>query len=404
MLDALTENDVLGPTYLPVWRKVFSPQHPLITLRRMVAKVVAQAGGSSLPPHAALCFRGEEAAQAACPAGLTHAVPAVAPPASCLLAGHPSIQNRALALPLRADTFFSVHGGISILSRSIHSPTPCANSTFIRAMTHFITDGLKLTDVRPASHGGSTSAAAGAPATQQIEEAVLQQAVGGRLMLPGHRSEVAAAAAAAAAVPVSSNGAGQAAGKLRVVWALRSSRAERQEEILDLLNRELPKQGIEVRTDGMLGCRVGGGNGRAPVGVWHCVAAPLACLCIHSCPLGSTSCAHQTLPALPLLLRWQFAALDFGQLPLEEQIRQARSADVLAGYHGAALTLACFMDPPAALVEVEEEWRCTRAAGWLGDAAGMSCACASAQVHAERLDLVHQMAACTSEFLPGVRL
>lgn len=94
MLDALTENDVLGPTYLPVWRKVFSPQHPLITLRRMVAKVLAQAG-SSLPPRAALCFRGEVAAQAACPAGLTH----TAPSAACW-PGRPSIQYRMPALLL----------------------------------------------------------------------------------------------------------------------------------------------------------------------------------------------------------------------------------------------------------------------------------------------------------------
>ncbi len=50
--------------------------------------------------------------------------------------------------------------------------------------------------------------------------------------------------------------------------------------------------------------------------------------------------------------------MDFGKLPLEEQIRQVRSTDVLAGYHGAALTLACFMDYRGALVEIEEEWRC----------------------------------------------
>lgn len=157
-------------------------------------------------------------------------------------------------------------------------------------MTHFITDGLQLTEVRPARQGGRTSAAAGAPGTQQIEEAVLQQAVGGRLMLPGYRSEVAAAAQAAAA-PVSSDGAGQAFGRLWVVWALRGNRAEQQEEILDLLRRELPKQGIEVCADGMLGCRVGGASGRAPVGAWHCVAAQLACLL--------NTQAHRAAPPLP---------------------------------------------------------------------------------------------------------
>lgn len=58
------------------------------------------------------------------------------------------------------------------------------------------------------------------------------------------------------------------------------------------------------------------------------------------------------------MLPLQLVAVDFGKLPIEEQIRQVRSADVLAGYHGAALTLACFMDHRGALVEIEEEWRC----------------------------------------------
>lgn len=101
--------------------------------------------------------------------------------------------------------FFSVHGGISILSRSIRGPTPCVNSTFIRAMAHFITDGLQLTDVKPPS---------------------------------------------------------RAEGKMRVVWALRSNRAERQGEVLDLLRQKLPEQGAEVRgtllvwTSHIAGCRV----------------------------------------------------------------------------------------------------------------------------------------------------
>lgn len=95
MVDAVTERNVLGPTYLPVWRKVFSPQHPPVTLRGMVAKVLTQAGSSSLPPHAALCFRGEVAAKAACPAGLTHTAAAVASSAACW-PGLPSIQYERL--------------------------------------------------------------------------------------------------------------------------------------------------------------------------------------------------------------------------------------------------------------------------------------------------------------------
>ncbi|PRW61307.1 EGF domain-specific O-linked N-acetylglucosamine transferase isoform A [Chlorella sorokiniana] len=211
VMDGGTVASVLGPPYLPVWRKVFSPLRPPVLLRQMVAEARARAGGN-LPPQAALCFR---------------------------------------------DAFFSVHGGISALSRSGSGPTPCVNSTFIRAMSHFITDGLGVTGVRPASRDASQVGLAG----------------------------------------------------MRVVWGLRKNRADRQDEILDLLRRELPKQGIEV------------------------------------------------------------VALDFGKLPLEEQIRQVRSADLLAGYHGAALTLSTFMDYPAAMIEVEQEWLCTcngNCARWKG--------------------------------------
>ena len=50
--------------------------------------------------------------------------------------------------------------------------------------------------------------------------------------------------------------------------------------------------------------------------------------------------------------------LDFGRLGgIEDQIREVRQADVLAGYHGAALTLALFMPWQSGLVEVQEEWR-----------------------------------------------
>ncbi len=93
-----------------------------------------------------------------------------------------------------------MHGGISILSRSIRGPTPCVNSTFIRAMAHFITDGLQLTGVQPPSR--AEDSAAGQP-------------------------------------------------KMRVVWALRSNRAGRQDEILDLLHQRLPGLNAEVRGPGV---------------------------------------------------------------------------------------------------------------------------------------------------------
>lgn len=57
VLDQATPESVLGPTYLAVWQKVFSPQHPPILLRDLVAESKAQHGGS-LPPGAALCMKG----------------------------------------------------------------------------------------------------------------------------------------------------------------------------------------------------------------------------------------------------------------------------------------------------------------------------------------------------------
>ncbi|KAI7846156.1 hypothetical protein COHA_000326 [Chlorella ohadii] len=212
VMDGGSVESVLALPYRPVWLKVLSPQRRPVLLRQLVAETRARYG-ADLPPSAALCFR---------------------------------------------DAFFSVHGGISILSRSIRGPTPCVNSTFIRAMARFITDGLQLTGVQPPSR--AEDSAAGQP-------------------------------------------------KMRVVWALRSNRAGRQDEILDLLHQRLPGLNAELVT------------------------------------------------------------MDFGKLPLEEQIRQVRSTDVLAGYHGAALTLACFMDYRGALVEIEEEWRCacyTNCARWQG--------------------------------------
>lgn len=58
--------------------------------------------------------------------------------------------------------------------------------------------------------------------------------------------------------------------------------------------------------------------------------------------------------------RPQLVAVDLGALGIEEQLRLVRSADVLAGYHGAALTLSLFMPPESALLEVEEAYRCVQ--------------------------------------------
>jgi capsular polysaccharide biosynthesis protein len=50
-------------------------------------------------------------------------------------------------------------------------------------------------------------------------------------------------------------------------------------------------------------------------------------------------------------------AIEFGGLSIEEQIRRVRQADVLVGYHGAALTLALFMNRQSGLVEIDEMFR-----------------------------------------------
>lgn len=206
-MDAGTVESVLALPYLPVWRKVFSPQRPPVLLRQMVADMRTKAGGE-LPPGAALCFRGAPCHDAGptpvgmyCGArspGSTRRLQArLAFP--CWLrqrSTRPPSEAHNLPHPPTADAFFSVHGGISILSRSIRGPTPCVNSTFIRAMAHFITDGLQLTAVQP---------------------------------------------------PSRADGSGAEQANLRVVWALRSNRAERQSEVLDLLRQRLPEQGAEVR-------------------------------------------------------------------------------------------------------------------------------------------------------------
>lgn len=57
LMDAGSVESVLALPYLPVWRKVLSPQRPPALLRQVVADVRAKAG-SDLPPGAALCFRG----------------------------------------------------------------------------------------------------------------------------------------------------------------------------------------------------------------------------------------------------------------------------------------------------------------------------------------------------------
>lgn len=49
---------------------------------------------------------------------------------------------------------------------------------------------------------------------------------------------------------------------------------------------------------------------------------------------------------------------DFARLGVEDQIQVVRGADVMVSYHGAGLTLSLFMRPEAALIEIEETFRC----------------------------------------------
>ena len=72
---------------------------------------------------------------------------------------------------------------------------------------------------------------------------------------------------------------------------------------------------------------------------------------------GST--APRPLPSPSSLCKVE--AVDFGRLGIEQQLRVVRSADVMVGYHGAALTLSLFMPPESALVEIEGSFRCGRA-------------------------------------------
>lgn len=233
-------------------------------------------------------------------------------------------------IPLPADAFFAVHGGISILSRSIAEPTPCVNSTFIRAMSNFITDGLQLTDVRPASHGGAQQ--------QQGQQAA------GRKVLPPHET-----------------GGGGGRPPLRVTWALRTNRAGLQAEILKALQKRIPAE---------TGAQVGSPHAQQAA-LRAAACSGLCCRVLHLC-----RSARAPPSSLPTLLRRcplcsthlpspaQVVAVDFGTKSVEEQMRLVRGSDVLAGYHGAALTLACFMHRQSALVEVEEEWR------WVGGGEG----------------------------------
>lgn len=57
VLDQVSVEGVLGPTYLPVWQKVMSPQRPPVLLKQLVADA-RLAAGRNMRPGAALCFRG----------------------------------------------------------------------------------------------------------------------------------------------------------------------------------------------------------------------------------------------------------------------------------------------------------------------------------------------------------
>jgi hypothetical protein len=117
-----------------------------------------------------------------------------------------------------ADVAFNVHGGISVLSRSIEQPTPCLNSTMMNAMVHFMLDGLQLTDIHPASHARPPNGVAA-----------------------GSSSSSSSSSAG------SSKAEQQHKPLMRVVWALRTNRAGFQTQILDELQRRLPAEsGAEV--------------------------------------------------------------------------------------------------------------------------------------------------------------
>jgi hypothetical protein len=112
-----------------------------------------------------------------------------------------------------------VHGGISLLSRSISGWTPCKNSTTVNALVAFMLDGLQLADVRPASH----------------EAAEAQRRRGDQPQQQGG--------------PLTEGGGGGGGGQgLRVVWALRSTRAGMQAEVLQALQQRIPQEtGAQVR-------------------------------------------------------------------------------------------------------------------------------------------------------------
>lgn len=63
----------------------------------------------------------------------------------------------------------------------------------------------------------------------------------------------------------------------------------------------------------------------------------------------------------------ELSAYDFGRIPFATQARLTRTADVLVGVHGAALTWALFLPDTSALVEIELGFRCkcfTNLATW----------------------------------------
>ena len=193
------------------------------------------------------------------------------------------------------------------------------------SQVRFMLDGLRLSDVRPASHaallqGAQGQQQAGQGQQQRLGQGQQQQQ---QQQQPGQPRE--------------------ASGRMRVVWALRSTRAGFQREMLDALQERIPKEtGAEVRA---------------------AAAAPLHLPPYSHGPchmLASRSPPPRPRPYTPALARCrprQVVAVEFGGLSMEEQIRRVRQADVLAGYHGAALTLALYMSEPSGLVEVEGSFR-----------------------------------------------
>lgn len=149
----------------------------------------------------------------------------------------PCPSSLRLPLPRRccAEGAWAVHGGLSVLSRNNGARSPCTNSTMFNALISFILDGLELTDVLPASHaaiapdpGSANSQGAAGAASQAAAGATRAAAAGGD-------ATGAAAAAKAKARPL-----------LNVVWALRTDREGRQEEVLKVFRERLGAAGGQV--------------------------------------------------------------------------------------------------------------------------------------------------------------